>query len=303
MISHTNYSRAFCREADRLRNLIPRMLQQKSVMETFAPVAPELHRYHAQQLVTASLLAGATKIVLPSDGIVLDDKSVRALRGDLPLSLPFDSIALEYTQTAGVDRWIPTGGPRIVLAVQEEHEIQVHHAFILDEKRWRSFHVMAIPRVGCLVDSPEQEWTGYEGRYVRVRPCFDGKSGPGERMIDLPAQDPTLAPLRVLLGVLNALACTNVSLSDSPLNNAKRPKKAALPFDSYKILTLGDPAEARGRLASASGDRRTSREHLRRGHIRRLLSGACVWVNAHVVNAGVGGKVKKDYAMTRMVAR
>lgn len=41
------------------------------------------------------------------------------------------------------------------------------------------------------------------------------------------------------------------------------------------------------------------REHLRRGHIRRLEDGRKFWINAAVVAAGNGGKIHKDYGIRR----
>ena len=47
-----------------------------------------------------------------------------------------------------------------------------------------------------------------------------------------------------------------------------------------------------------SGHHRSPREHLRRGHIRRLADGRRIWVNAAIVGAGKGvGVVSKDYAL------
>lgn len=101
----------------------------------------------------------------------------------------------------------------------------------------------------------------------------------------------------VLLGFLNAISCSNVEIlrSDPPKIKAKLRK--ALPFDSYHLLTIDVRSQAGGE-ASIGGSHRSPREHLRRGHIRRYESGLRVWVNATVVNPGVGGKVHKDYRVT-----
>jgi hypothetical protein len=80
-----------------------------------------------------------------------------------------------------------------------------------------------------------------------------------------------------------------------PLKAPKKKAKDALPFDSYHILTVDAPGG--GNLNGRSGGHRSPREHLRRGHIRRYENGARIWVNATVVNAGIGGRVSKDYLL------
>ena len=99
----------------------------------------------------------------------------------------------------------------------------------------------------------------------------------------------------IVLNLIGALSCTNVS---APVTHtpAKSNPKAAYPFHSYRELMLGN------RLASVGGGQgggssRSPREHLRRGHIRKLSNGKRTWVNATVVNAGVGGGVDKTYRM------
>ena len=73
-------------------------------------------------------------------------------------------------------------------------------------------------------------------------------------------------------------------------------KCGALPFDDYHVLTINVGGQGQ-REGAANGSHRSPREHLRRGHIRRLQDGRKLWVNATVVNPGVGAKVMKDYRM------
>ena len=97
-----------------------------------------------------------------------------------------------------------------------------------------------------------------------------------------------------LLNFLNALACSNVHTEKLP---TRKPSKTlgALPFDEYHVLTIDRPAGTGN--GHAGGSHRSPREHLRRGHIRRLPTGSKIWVNAAVINAGAGGKIRKQYAM------
>jgi len=110
-------------------------------------------------------------------------------------------------------------------------------------------------------------------------------------------------PIQVLLQFLNALACENVRAERSEPKSAGRKIRAALPFDAYYILTVGAPASSRA-SAAHGGSHRSPREHIRRGHIRRLPGDRRIWVNAAIVNAGRGaGVVHKDYQVMEKAAR
>ncbi len=73
----------------------------------------------------------------------------------------------------------------------------------------------------------------------------------------------------------------------------------ALPFDEYHVLTVAIPSAKASvnNQAESIGDRHSPREHLRRGHIRRLQDSRKIWVNAAIINAGVGTKIHKNYAV------
>lgn len=109
------------------------------------------------------------------------------------------------------------------------------------------------------------------------------------------ATDATQYEARVVLGFLNALACSNVTIERGPAPKQGAKLKNSLPFDAYHTLVLRGPESASGN--TGLGGHRSPREHLRRGHIRRLESGNKVWVNATVVNAGAPGKILKDYVL------
>jgi hypothetical protein len=101
------------------------------------------------------------------------------------------------------------------------------------------------------------------------------------------------------------LHCKNVHTEKIEVSKTRKAihssKKAALPFDTYHVLTIDAPGKP-GEGERAGGNHRSPREHLRRGHIRRLGGGRRIWVNATVVAVGCsGGTVKKDYALRRSV--
>lgn len=77
--------------------------------------------------------------------------------------------------------------------------------------------------------------------------------------------------------------------------NRKRIKKGRLPFFEYKMLYVKPDKNDTNTTGVKNTDRLSPRQHLRRGHIRVLRSGDCVWVSACVVGDKNKGFVKKDY--------
>lgn len=103
--------------------------------------------------------------------------------------------------------------------------------------------------------------------------------------------------LHAALALIEALSCTNVeSIKTTPRKVNKNAARAgALPFDSYHELMIR-PSN-KGSNGQVTGlTHRSPREHLRRGHIRRLPAGN-VWVNSCVVAAGAGSKIQKSYTV------
>jgi hypothetical protein len=98
-----------------------------------------------------------------------------------------------------------------------------------------------------------------------------------------------------ILDFLGVLACTNVSTQRYDPPKADRKIKAALPFDSYHYLVLKPHGQSTASEPLVH-DHARPREHVRRGHIRRLASSR-VFVRPTVVNPGIGGRVVKDYVV------
>ena len=93
--------------------------------------------------------------------------------------------------------------------------------------------------------------------------------------------------------------CVNVAVATvAPPEklNAKRIRNGKPPLYEYKVLELPEPrqggASAQYRL---DGLRQGPRQHLRRGHPRRLQDGRVTYVRAAVIGTGSLGTVQKDY--------
>lgn len=101
-----------------------------------------------------------------------------------------------------------------------------------------------------------------------------------------------------LLEFLEALTCSNITTEtlqhENKAVNQKRINKKKLPLYETKILTIETH-----KTVSASGithaDRRGPRQHLRRGHIRRLSDDRKIWVNSCVIGSIERGRIDKSY--------
>lgn len=99
------------------------------------------------------------------------------------------------------------------------------------------------------------------------------------------------------LELIEALSCSNVSHEPietiDPRKNAKRIKAGKLPIYETRILTI-----KAGKVSSSGknygGTHSSPRQHLRRGHIRRLEDKK-IWVNACVVGKPENGVIDKNY--------
>ncbi len=105
----------------------------------------------------------------------------------------------------------------------------------------------------------------------------------------------------IVLGFIEALSCSNITFEPinkiNPLKNEKRVKSGKLPIFETNVLTIKTPLNRKVTNNDTTGLTKNSpREHLRRGHIRRLDENRKIWVNACVVNAGSkNGKIVKSY--------
>lgn len=246
------------------------------------PGLPEDNRgilSHAIDLAQAS-----QKFLLPDGGRIYDDKEYRSLDENEPLSLPYPFIALEYSRQRDViaESAETYSSKVIIFARQRDDAIVFMPVIWLDRYGfWGPMPEAAIPRVGYL--DREKTFNGYTAVRIEIAdtrlPLSDYSDEAGS-----------------LLCFLNILQCRNVHVEQSRPKNHGKKIKAALSFDTYHVLTIDAPGKSGE--GAATGSHRSPREHLRRGHIRRLGDGRRIWVNATVVAAGRGaGVVTKDYAV------
>ncbi|MCK2097254.1 hypothetical protein, partial [Thauera aromatica] len=106
-----------------------------------------------------------------------------------------------------------------------------------------------------------------------------------------------------VLELCEALSCSNVdSEVMQPVDqqkNAKRIRQGKLPiFETRRLVIKAPLTRSAAGHAQWTGDRQCPREHLRRGHIRRLQDGRRIWVQSCVVGSRENGVIHKSYAVT-----
>lgn len=104
----------------------------------------------------------------------------------------------------------------------------------------------------------------------------------------------------LVIELIEALTCRNVVME--PLEvidekvNARRIKYGKLPLYETRILTI-KTTEIKHTTGRQCTSHASPRQHLRRGHIRRLESGN-IWVNSCVVGDANKGVINKQYSVT-----
>jgi len=280
-MEHLNYSR-------QLANDCLKGLKEKGVTTAGKVIAENIIRLHSDSI----------KFLLPDGGRPHDDKELRALDESIPIRLPYPCIAIEY-KTNGIERcinepvgWID-GEPyfedvdsisapkRVFYAREDGNWIVITVAFFGGiVGQWRILPECAIPTVGYL----KRNLVSPSGRPA-ITTIFKNENIPKSDYMD---------EIGALLCFLNILQCANVHCERSKQKKGDKKIKGALQFDAYHVLTIDAP-NGTG-VNGAPGFHRSPREHLRRGHIRRL-PGKSVWVNASIVGVNAGGKITKDYRL------
>lgn len=253
----------------------------------------------------------APKFILPSGGRILNDK----LRG-LPdeIRLPYERIVIEYEGAKGSEGLVERvfgstnacpAPKRIVIAEEVEGWIHVY-SIVQMTSQGHTCWIMQ-PYAAAMRKDFDQHAKPEMGVPLEKDELIDGLS-----FVPIPIGREVVARLgpnwtrnaycdlidegNAVLELVEALSCSNVSheaLPVRPLNKAAA-RRGALPFDEYRVLVVNAPGAGSGGI-DGGGTHRSPREHLRRGHIRRLQSGRRIWIQSTIVNAGAAGKITSTY--------
>lgn len=262
-----------------------RQLLKQATDLSKAPSLPDLVR--AQMAHAADLCRASNKFLLPDGGRVFIDKELRALDEQTPLRLPYPFIALEYRAVRDNSTQYNDGGMvarrRIVFCREDDNGIYITPAYCIESNGvWVLMGECFVPTTDYLVRNDNNSVAGMKARIPN----------------DLYQKNDYLDEVNAVIQFLNVLQCANAHIEKSIPRKVGKKVKAALPFDVYHILTIDVGRQGEAAPGAGGVGHRSPREHLRRGHIRRLADGRKIWVNATVVCGGRGfATVKKDYSI------
>jgi len=230
------------------------------------------------------------RFLLPEEGYTNDILGFTAVENEV-LNLPFPRIFLEYYDNYEVllNGNITKGRVKIGIAVTESHEQIIHdspsiklHPWIYGiEPKWILLRPFFVSKVKWM------EKKGPEGYYYNIAldPYYLSL---GQTTVDI--CNPFL---KSTIGLLNVLACSNVSTHR--VNKKKEHSGKPKPYDSYwELVVERKEYDATG----IERPHRSPREHIRRGHVRKqpYKEGIkSIWIQPTLVNPGTPGKIYKDY--------
>lgn len=294
--------------------------QAQRALEEYA--AALRHRGSAdanQAALVLDLMNGAQHFALPDNGELFED-GLRGLAGQ-QVRLPFPVVTLEYHIPASEERLpeAPVHASRILIVAAEapassvpgEREIAIFSMLYVEDE-WLPnlgvFHLSAdrwddyreCERVNA-VTAPRDGMPPVAGRFgIWMSEAAESLAAAvGHERAEREMAHNLAAEIYAVLAFCEAMSCSNVSTSvissASRAVNSRRVRAGKLPINETKVLTVQVPGSAGVRIGAGrkTGD---VRQHLRRGHIRRI-GDRRVWVNSCVVGNPERGRVNKSYSV------
>jgi len=275
----------------------------------------------ARLALVLSLMKEAQHFALPDNAELFED-GLRGLAGQR-IRLPFPQITLEYfiPPSATLLAEAPVYVSRVVIVAAEVPAEALGLAGV-DGARVAIFSMYQengqwLPNIGAFV--LDERWDDYAG-YSASDGLVPAKAGmPPAVGAVLPWMKEVARELADAIGVeraqkelahniaaevyavlsfCEAMSCSNVGTGvlggASAAVNARRVRDGKLPLLETKVLTVHVPGKQAARIDAGSKTGHV-RQHLRRGHIRRVSEDRRVWVNSCVVGNAENGRVEKDY--------
>lgn len=225
------------------------------------------------------LCRASQKFILPENGVLFVDDDLRGLDDSIPLRLPHPFIAIEYLATSKNAPGELLSAGRVIFCREDEDGIYITPI------TWMPVDGVWVPRPQAFVPK-----IGYLDRNDPSNLIIRAEYRKADDLRTV------FRFVKVVLGFLNVLQCSNVGIEKLVPKAKTRKIKAALPFDSYHVLNIDATRTGPGGCHAVGNSHRSPREHLRRGHIVRPKTGKPYWRNATVVCSGRSkGKVTKDY--------
>lgn len=267
-------------------------------------------------------IKSAQHFAIPDGGVVFDDNR-KGIKG-LDVRLPFPCVTIEYfgspkktlviAKEISVAEFyelsekngIPLAAINEVVAESSSDLFIVIYALFDTHGRWMPVPVSVV--IPSKWDSLNKDEIGVKNSLMcggvhfvllpsRIHPLvLDVGENEAIRRLTLLIG----SGVKALLEFIEALSCKNIefaTIQSAPTaaESAKRAKKGKLPIYETKVLSL-KTTENKSALKSTGlrAGHASPRQHLRRGHIRRLESGN-IWVNSCIVGDASKGVVHKSY--------
>ena len=248
-------------------------------------------------LSIAFTIKNAVHFVLPDSGFIFND-GLKGIMGR-DIKLPFPAITIEF---------ISTDGSKVLLLVEEIKNVKVGNELIFGHLK-NNNGIKVISILKQLKNHWEPEPYGFLMPHFH-KPNEDGSfniTGGSIEVLSNHSQLYTNDDIEAsrlnarlsayfVLELIEALSCRNVEASihqpASP-KNTQRLKSHKLPIYETRFLTIKPTVKEYDKNGKVS-THASPRQHLRRGHIRRLDSGN-IWVNSCVVGDSSKGIIDKTY--------
>ncbi len=248
------------------------------------PEVHEVDREFAKSL--SEIIRDSIHFVIPDDGEIFDDE-LKGLEGKR-IELPYESMSIEFYLSGKWSRG--ETGKAIVVATDDGDGIIVFAASASSGTEvWiPTAYAMRVPKNINMTGKRSDHMT----RSRVVCPGLLEEVGSDESHNHIGSFELCLEEL------IEALSCKNISTANHQevsVVNGKRIKEGKLPFYETKMLVIDTRASSAGK-AGNGGSHASPRQHLRRGHIRRLPNGN-IWVNSCVVGDPTKGSINKHYSV------
>jgi len=246
----------------------------------------------------ANGISKSVNFTMPNNGVILNDE-FKGIAG-CKLELPFDDITISYAVDNN-DGYGLAGNVTSVFwyVCNVTHDDSYIAAFpFLGFKESKNFTI-----TGVSIAIKKDFYIKKDGDGVHLRVTYNKALDDIYDAMVIASQKEAeeiksalLQSSACIFELLEALSCRNVEQTtiqkyDATLN-ARRINKGKLPLYEERILTI--KANAKQGIGTRTGTHESPRQHLRRGHIRRLETGN-IWVNACVVGSSEKGVIKKSY--------
>lgn len=248
---------------------------------------PEVHEEDRQFAKSLSeIIHDCTHFVIPDDGEIFDDE-LKGLEGKR-IELPYESITVEFYLSGKWSHGEP--GKTIIVATDDGDAIIVFaaSAFSGTDIWTPTAYAMRVPKDINITGKRSDKMTNSRV----VCPGLLEEVGDDESHNHIGSFELCLEEL------IEALSCKNISTANHQevsAVNGKRIKEGKLPFYETKMLVIDTHDSSAGK-AGKGGSHASPRQHLRRGHIRRLPNGN-IWVNSCVVGNSANGIIRKQYSV------